>query len=112
MQIGAIAAHQRGLLIGENTFGKGRVQGIFRMQSAQVGLCLTTSKFYSPNRTAISGRGIAPTIPQSTPYVAARPTADGHLATVAEDAVLQRALQHARGEQAGEVLAQRTPAAN
>jgi len=109
---GAIADHQRGMLIGENTYGKGRVQGIFRMQSAQVGLCLTTSKFYSPDRTAISGRGIAPTIPQSTPYVAARPTADGHLATIAEDAVLQRALQHARGEEAGEVLAQRPAAAN
>ncbi|MEX0824843.1 MAG: S41 family peptidase [Pirellulaceae bacterium] len=108
---GAIADHGRGILIGETTFGKGRVQGIFRMQSGRVGLCLTTAKFYSPNRTEINGRGIAPTISATTPYIAARPTSDGRIATIEEDVVLQRALQHARGEDPSNAVASRPSAA-
>lgn len=93
---GAIADHDRGELVGERTYGKGSVQGIFRMQAARVGLCLTTAKFYSPNGTAISGHGVVPTVVQQKTYMAARPAADGHITTLAEDAVLQRAIQLGR----------------
>ncbi len=102
---GAIADHGRGELVGERTYGKGSVQGIFRMQSAQIGLCLTTAKFYSPNRTAISNRGVSPTVPQAKnaadnkSYTAARPAADGGMleADREMDAVLDRAVALARG---------------
>ncbi len=103
---GAIADHGRGELVGERTYGKGSVQGIFRMQSAKVGLCLTTAKFYSPNRTAISGHGVLPTVPQAKTYMAARPTDDGRIASFEEDAVLQRAIAIGRETQA-EIVAGR-----
>lgn len=94
---GAIADHQRGALVGETTYGKGSVQGLFRMQSVGVGLCLTTAKFYSPSDRPIAGRGVSPTIVQQQPQRVARPDAVGAIAEV-DDAVLQRALQHARGD--------------
>ena len=96
---GAISDHGRGELVGERTYGKGSVQGIFRMEAARVGLCITTAKFYSPNRTAISDRGVSPTVPQTTTYVAARPSEDGHIGSIEEDAVLQRAIDLARAPQ-------------
>ena len=49
---GAIQDHDRGLIIGENTFGKGLVQSIYRISEGN-GLALTTAKYYTP-----SGRSI------------------------------------------------------
>lgn len=89
--------HRRGQLVGQRTYGKGIVQGVFRMQSAKVGLCLTTAKFYSPNRTPISDRGVTPTVIQAADqgYVAARP-ADDATALVATNVVLRKAVELAR----------------
>ncbi len=70
---GAIHDHRRGTLLGETTYGKGSVQGIFPMQTAKVGLCLTTSKFYSPSGQAISDRGVTPDVIVAPTYIAARP---------------------------------------
>lgn len=93
---GAIRDQNRGSLIGTRTYGKGSVQGIFRMQSAHAGLCLTTAKFYSPNNIEISERGVTPHVVVQPTYIAARPTEDGRLATVEDDAILKAALGHAR----------------
>jgi len=49
---GAIQDHDRGLIIGENTFGKGLVQSIYRISEGN-GLALTTAKYFTP-----SGRSI------------------------------------------------------
>jgi len=49
---GAIQDHDRGLIVGENTFGKGLVQSIYRISEGN-GLALTTAKYYTP-----SGRSI------------------------------------------------------
>jgi carboxyl-terminal processing protease len=49
---GAIQDHDRGLIVGETTFGKGLVQSIYRI-SGENGLALTTAKYYTP-----SGRSI------------------------------------------------------
>lgn len=89
---GAIADSGRGEIIGETSYGKGSVQGIFRMQSAKFGLCLTTAKFYSPSGRAISRNGVVPTVPVEPTYIAARPNDQGMLTTDFDDAVLQEAV--------------------
>ncbi|WP_372724721.1 S41 family peptidase [Novipirellula sp.] len=89
---GAIADSGRGDVIGETSYGKGSVQGIFRMQSAKFGLCLTTAKFYSPSGRAISLNGVTPSVPVEPTYIAARPNSNGEMTTDREDAVLQRAI--------------------
>jgi carboxyl-terminal processing protease len=49
---GAIQDHDRGLVIGETSWGKGLVQSVYTLQYG-AGLALTTSKYYTP-----SGRNI------------------------------------------------------
>jgi carboxyl-terminal processing protease len=89
---GAIADNNRGVIVGEKSYGKGSVQGIFRMQTARFGLCLTTAKFYSPSGRAISNNGVLPTVPADATYIAARPNSDGQMTLDGDDAVLQKAL--------------------
>ncbi len=80
---GAIRDHNRGYVVGQVSYGKGSVQGVFHNDRGQGGLRLTVSKFYSPNGSAISARGIIPHVivpddaksaPQS--LVALRPNSD------------------------------------
>jgi len=59
---GAISDLRRGTIVGETSYGKGSVQGIFPLQTARGGIRLTTAKFYSPSGTAISDRGVKPDI--------------------------------------------------
>ena len=91
---GAIADSKRGAIIGETSYGKGSVQGIFRMDTAKFGLCITTAKFYSPSGRAISRNGVVPTIEVQPSYIAARPNESGELTSDQEDTVLQRAMEH------------------
>jgi carboxyl-terminal processing protease len=91
---GAIADSNRGAIIGETSYGKGSVQGIFRMDTAKFGLCLTTAKFYSPSGRAISHNGVIPNIQVEPSYIAARPNDSGELTTDLQDTVLQRAMKH------------------
>jgi carboxyl-terminal processing protease len=91
---GAIADSKRGAIIGETSYGKGSVQGIFRMDAAKFGLCITTAKFYSPSGRAISRNGVIPTIKVQPSYIAARPNEAGELTSDHEDTVLQRAMEH------------------
>jgi carboxyl-terminal processing protease len=90
---GAIADSGRGVIVGETSYGKGSVQGIFRLQSAKFGLCLTTAKFYSPSGRAISRTGVKPNVAVAPTYIAARPNADGRLTLDRDDAVLQTAVR-------------------
>jgi len=48
---GAVQDHDRGLLVGETTFGKGVVQTIYPVRDA--GLALTTAKYYTPSGRCI-----------------------------------------------------------
>ncbi|HKC62618.1 MAG TPA: S41 family peptidase [Pyrinomonadaceae bacterium] len=45
---GAMQDHDRALIVGETSFGKGLVQGIFPMEYG-TGLTLTTAKYYTPS---------------------------------------------------------------
>jgi carboxyl-terminal processing protease len=45
---GAIQDHDRGLIMGETTFGKGLVQTVYPL-SNDTGLALTTAKYYTPS---------------------------------------------------------------
>ena len=54
----AIRDHGRGVTVGEKSYGKGSVQGIFPLNISGGGIRLTTAKFYSPKGNAISEVGV------------------------------------------------------
>ena len=58
----AIRDNHRGSIVGERSFGKGSVQGIFPMTRGGAGVRLTTAKFFSPNGHPISKVGVNPDI--------------------------------------------------
>lgn len=45
---GAIQDHDRGLVVGESSFGKGLVQSVYQLENG-AGLALTTAKYYTPS---------------------------------------------------------------
>ncbi len=57
---GAIHDHNRGTIVGQTSYGKGSVQGVFHNEHGNGGLRLTVSKFFSPKGTPISARGVDP----------------------------------------------------
>ncbi|MEM1305721.1 MAG: S41 family peptidase, partial [Planctomycetota bacterium] len=58
----AIRDNHRGSIVGDRSFGKGSVQGIFPLGYGGTGVRLTTAKFYSPNGDPISKVGVSPDI--------------------------------------------------
>jgi carboxyl-terminal processing protease len=101
---GAIRDHGRGTIVGEKSYGKGSVQGIFPLAASNVGIRLTTAKWYTPSGQAISGSGIKPDVAvrvataakdnQPPPTMALKPI-DGSK-PLASDSFLEAALQVAR----------------
>jgi carboxyl-terminal processing protease len=89
---GAIRDHRRGTVVGEKSYGKGSVQGIFPLSASNVGVRLTTAKWFTPSGNAISGAGIQPDV---AVRVAAKPV-DGQVATAGPDAILEAGLQVSR----------------
>jgi len=59
---GAVHDLRRGTIVGERSYGKGSVQGIFPLASCRCGIRLTTAKFYSPSGQAISNHGVLPDV--------------------------------------------------
>jgi len=58
---GAVKDTHVGLLVGENTFGKGVVQNVFPLQDGS-GLVLTTGRYLTPGNNAITQDGIEPDV--------------------------------------------------
>lgn len=56
---GALKDHDRAVLIGETTFGKGLVQNMLELSDGSA-VKLTISKYYTPSGTCIDGTGIEP----------------------------------------------------
>ena len=59
---GAIQDHDRGLIIGERTWGKGLVQSVYPLVEFESALALTTAKYYTPSGRSIQSSGISPDI--------------------------------------------------
>ncbi len=58
---GALQDHQRALVLGERTFGKGSVQTILPLGNGTA-VKLTTARYYTPNGRSIQAAGIEPDI--------------------------------------------------
>lgn len=58
---GAIQDWNRGIILGEQTFGKGSVQTVIQLNDGS-GLRLTTARYYTPKGTSIHAKGITPDI--------------------------------------------------
>lgn len=102
---GAIRDHQRGLLVGTTSYGKGSVQGLFHTKAFPGGVRLTVSKFYSPSGTAISDRGVAPHVPVESQQLAAKP----ELSVPSERSVLSQTYTAAKPELADAASADGQP---
>jgi carboxyl-terminal processing protease len=95
---GALRDHRRATMVGEKTYGKGSVQGIFPLSTGGAGVRLTTAKFYSPLGQPFSRNGVKPDIEV---HMAAKPI-DGRVAIPVsagganDDAILNAGLLAAR----------------
>ena len=58
---GALQDHGRAVILGTQSFGKGSVQTILPLGD-DLGLRLTTARYYTPNGTSIQAKGIVPDI--------------------------------------------------
>jgi carboxyl-terminal processing protease len=58
---GALKDHNRAILLGEKTFGKGSVQSVIPLSDGS-GIKLTTARYYTPNGVSIQAQGIDPDI--------------------------------------------------
>jgi len=58
---GAIQDNNRGVIVGETSFGKGSVQSVIPLPDGS-GLRLTTSKYFTPSGVSIHGTGITPDV--------------------------------------------------
>lgn len=58
---GALQDHNRAIIMGEQTFGKGSVQTILPLETESA-LKLTTARYYTPNGRSIQASGITPDI--------------------------------------------------
>ncbi len=63
---GAIQARGRGVLIGEQTFGKGSVQRPYRLSDGSE-LRVTIARWFTPSDVAIHGKGLTPDIEVAMP---------------------------------------------
>ena len=86
---GAIQDTGMGILIGEQTFGKGIVQNLLYL-SDETAIKLTVSKYFTPNGTSIHGIGIIPDIVVGMEESLIRRIGD---LTIYEDVQLQAAIE-------------------
>ncbi|MFB6226736.1 MAG: S41 family peptidase [bacterium] len=59
--IGALKDHERAVVMGDTTFGKGLVQSVFPLQDGSA-LALTTARYFTPDGHMIQDQGIPPHI--------------------------------------------------
>jgi carboxyl-terminal processing protease len=59
---GAIQDYNRGLLVGEKSYGKGSVQLVFELRDGSA-VRVTTAKWFTPDKRALDGVGLTPDVP-------------------------------------------------
>lgn len=73
---GALQDHERALILGSTTFGKGSVQSIVPLPNG-AGLKMTIARYYTPKGRSIQAKGITPDVPFSPPAVVSQPSNEG-----------------------------------
>jgi carboxyl-terminal processing protease len=58
---GALQDNQRGIIVGEKTFGKGLIQSLFELNDGS-GMAVTVAKYETPNHQDIHKKGIEPQV--------------------------------------------------
>ena len=58
----AVQDHERGIVVGEQTYGKGIVQTLVTFESDGAGMQYTSECYYTPNGKDIHGVGVAPDV--------------------------------------------------
>ena len=89
---GALQDHERAVIIGTQTFGKGIVQTYFRLNSNAGWIKITTDAYYTPNDVCIHGIGITPDIVVELPEDVQSLAIES--LSVEQDTQLMRALQY------------------
>ena len=80
---GALQDHQRAIVVGEESFGKGSVQTVMPLRG-QSAMRLTTARYYTPSGRSIQGIGVSPDIFVKQPPV--DPAADDEEAEAEDEA--------------------------
>jgi len=94
---GALQDHQRGVVMGTQTFGKGSVQTVMTIDGCGAkpcGLKLTVSRYYTPSGRSIQSQGITPNVVVE----ATAPTPDGGDAEIVRERNMERHLRNEQGE--------------
>jgi len=98
---GALSDHDRAVLVGVRTFGKGSVQSIFELPDGSA-LKLTIARYYTPSGRSIQAEGIVPDIVSELPQEGGTPPPireeelEGHLST-GRSAASRRAARRSPG---------------
>ncbi|MDK2956405.1 MAG: carboxyl-terminal processing protease [Desulfovibrionales bacterium] len=92
---GALQDHNRALLIGERTFGKGSVQTLIPLADGS-GIKLTTALYYTPNGRSIQAEGIEPDV--KVPFMAPEPMDNKNPRRFIRERNLTRHLKNANGD--------------
>jgi carboxyl-terminal processing protease len=99
---GALQDHERAIVLGTPTFGKGSVQTVMTVEGCGAkpcGLKLTVSRYYTPSGRSIQGQGIQPNIIVE----ATAPPADAVDGDVPRERNFDRHLRNEQGEKPVEV---------
>src|SRR5262252_33606 len=96
---GALQDHNRAVVLGTQTFGKGSVQTVIDLDGCggkPCGLKLTVARYYTPNGRSIQGQGITPNIVVD----ATAPPPDASDADMLRERDLHKRLKNEQGDKA------------
>jgi len=96
---GALQDHNRAVVLGTQTFGKGSVQTVIDLDgcgSKPCGLKLTVARYYTPNGRSIQGQGITPNVVVD----ATAPPSDAADADMPRERDLHKRLKNEQGDKA------------
>jgi carboxyl-terminal processing protease len=99
----ALRDNHRAVLVGEKSFGKGSIQGLYKLENYG-GIKLTIARFYTPKGEEIHGKGVQPDItlayeatPESLQEAFKEAPKEPHKEAGTEDKQLQRAIDLLHG---------------